>query len=137
MKEWRASSTDSQMIPNLGERQPHRMLRGRAAIEGSRQKWAARNLMRFDKGKCEVLHLRQKTPTYLLDSELSLSQQHALEVNKSNCILGSISKNVGRMLRRWFFPPLFSTSGTASEVLCPILASPVQKKMLTYWSESS
>lgn len=72
MKECHASSIGSQMIPNLGERQPYCMMKDRAAIEGSQQKWSARNLMRFDKGKCQVFHLGQNNSTYLLDSKLNL-----------------------------------------------------------------
>lgn len=104
-EEWCASSTGSQVIPNLGECRPHRMLKGRAATVGTRQEWAARNLVRFEKGKYQVLHLGQKNPTYLLDSKLNLSQQHALRVEVASCILGGVSKNGGRMLR---------------EVVCPL-----------------
>lgn len=136
MKEWRASSTGSQMIPNLGECQPYGMMKDRAATEGSRWNWSARNLMRFDKIKCEVLHLGQNNPTYLLDIELNLSQQHVLEVKKAKCILGGISKNVGRMVSEVIFPLHSSLLGLHLE--CCVKFWPLQyKNMLTYRSEPS
>lgn len=40
------------MVMKLGKNQPHCTLKGRDAIEGSGGKWAARNLLKFDEGKC-------------------------------------------------------------------------------------
>lgn len=128
MKEWHESSAVSQIMSKPGELQPCCIMKGGAALEGTWQKWAVTILMSFNKGKCEVLRLGQNNPTYLLDSKLNVSQQHVLEVKKASCILGGISKYVGRVLRKLFFSPTCSTSRTTSGVLYPVLASPVKKK---------
>lgn len=71
-----------QIIPNPWELQPCCIMKNGAAIEGTLQKWAPKNLVSFNKGKCKVLHLGQNNPTDLLDSKLNVSQQHALEVKR-------------------------------------------------------
>jgi len=81
--------------------------------------------MEFKTGKCKVLHLGRHSAVHqcrlgtkwlqsslaeedlkvLLDKKLNMSQQHALEVNKSNNILGCIKKS----RRSWqVIPPLYS-----------------------------
>ncbi|KAK4810852.1 hypothetical protein QYF61_008824 [Mycteria americana] len=76
------------------------------------EKWADRNLMQFNKGKCEVLHLGRNNPMHqymmgadwlessfaekdrggggsvLVDTKLNMSQQCALVAKKANGILG-------------------------------------------------
>ncbi|PKU40852.1 reverse hypothetical protein [Limosa lapponica baueri] len=91
------------------------------------ESWAEKNLMRFNKGKCRVLHLGRKNPSHqyrlgvgllestteekdlgvLVDSKLSMSQQCALATKRANGILGYIGKSVAS--RSWeVFLPLYS-----------------------------
>ncbi|PKU43064.1 hypothetical protein llap_6637 [Limosa lapponica baueri] len=80
--------------------------------------------MRFNKGKCRVLHLRRKNPRHqyrlgvdllqstaeerdlgvLVDSKLSMSQQCVLVAKRANGILGCIGKSVASRLREVVLP---------------------------------
>ncbi|GAB0179266.1 mitochondrial enolase superfamily member 1 [Grus japonensis] len=88
------------------------------------QNYAKRNRMKFNKGKCRVLHLGRNNPTHqyrlgvdllgsssaekdlgvLVDNKLSMSQQCALMAKKANGILGCIQKSVASRPREVILP---------------------------------
>ncbi|GAB0188721.1 mitochondrial enolase superfamily member 1 [Grus japonensis] len=88
------------------------------------ENWAERNQMKFNKGKCMVLHLGKNNPRdqyrlgidllgsstaekdlgVLVNDELSMGQQCALLAKKANGILGCIKKSVASRSREVILP---------------------------------
>uniref|UniRef100_A0A8B9PGQ4 Reverse transcriptase domain-containing protein n=1 Tax=Apteryx owenii TaxID=8824 RepID=A0A8B9PGQ4_APTOW len=88
------------------------------------ERWAERNLMKFNRGKCRVLHLGRNNPMHqyrlgvdllesssaekdlgvLVDTKLSMRQQCALVAKKANGILGCMRKSVASRSREVILP---------------------------------
>ncbi|KAJ7395657.1 hypothetical protein BTVI_153008 [Pitangus sulphuratus] len=88
------------------------------------EKWAEKNILNFNKGKCKVLHLRRNNPMHqyrrwadllesharekdlgvLVDNKLSMNQQCVPVVKKANRILGYIRKSTASRLRKVILP---------------------------------
>ena len=88
------------------------------------ESWVGNNLMKFNKGKCRVLHLGRNNPRFqyrlgnyilessvgerdlgvLVDNRMTMSQNCALVARKANGILGCITRGVVSRSREVLLP---------------------------------
>jgi len=121
------------------------MLERREAIQrdlDNLERWACANLLKFNKAKCNVLHMGWGNPWYqymledegiesspeetdlgvLVDEKLNVTQQCAPAALKANCLLGCIPSSVASKSREGILP------------LCSALVRPPRKSCVQLWS---
>ncbi|GAB0193317.1 cAMP-dependent protein kinase inhibitor alpha [Grus japonensis] len=126
------------------------LLEGRDAIQRDLdrlEQWTRANLLKFNEGKCKVLHMGQGNPWYLyslgdegiesspaekdlgvpMDEKLYVNWQCALAAQKANRILGCIKRSMASRSREGILP-LCSTLVRPPVQYCVQLWSPQYKK---------
>ena len=115
------------------------------------ESWVEMNLMKFNKGKCRVLHLGRKNPMHqyrlradllerelgmLEDDKLTVSQPCALVAKKDSGVLGCIRRSVASRWREVLLP-LYSALVRPHLEYCVQFWAPQFKKTRSYWRQSS
>jgi len=124
-------------------------LEGRDAIQRDLdrlERWACVNRVKFNKAKCNVLHVGQDNPKHkyrlgrewfdssteekylgvLVDEKFNMSRQCAPAAQKANCILGCIKRSVASRSREGILP--LSSALRPHLEYCIQLWSPQHKK---------
>ncbi|KAK4822633.1 hypothetical protein QYF61_018585 [Mycteria americana] len=120
------------------------------------EKWAKRNLMKCNKGKCKVLHLGWNNPRHqcrlgaaqlqsssaekdlgvLVANKLCTSQQRALTAKMATSLLGCVRQSMASRSREGILP-LCSALVQHSWGAVSSAGLPSTGKTWTYWRESS
>ncbi|GAB0194023.1 mitochondrial enolase superfamily member 1 [Grus japonensis] len=124
-------------------------LEGRPTLQedlDSLEEWANKNLMKFNKDKCKVLHFRkhclgvqhrllstqlgsssvERDLGVLVDNKLTVSEQCAAAAKKANRMLGCINKGISR--HKEIIIPLYSALVRPHLEHCVQFWSPLYKK---------
>ncbi|GAB0193764.1 mitochondrial enolase superfamily member 1 [Grus japonensis] len=119
------------------------------------EKWANRNLIKFNKGNCKVLPLGRNNPMHqytlganqleswlkkdlgvLVDHKLNVSQQCALAAKRANSTSGCLKQSVASRSREVILP----LCSALVKCICSAGSSaglPSTTETWTYWRESS
>jgi len=120
------------------------------------ENWSERNSMKFNMGKCRVLHLGRSNLMHqyrlgadlletssverdlgvLVDNRLTMSQQCALSAKKTNGILGCIRTSVASRSKELLLPLDSALVRPHQEYLAGS-GLPTSRKLRIYWRESS
>ncbi|GAB0178098.1 mitochondrial enolase superfamily member 1 [Grus japonensis] len=111
------------------------------------ESWAERNQMKFNKGKCRVLHLGKNNPKQqyrlgvdLLGSSTAEKDLGVLVIHEpAMCPCGQEgqwypgvhSEECGQQVGGGYSPPLLCPGEATTGILCPVLGSPVQERQGT------
>ncbi|KAK4807417.1 hypothetical protein QYF61_001180 [Mycteria americana] len=120
---------------------------GRATLQEDLEEWASKNLMKFNKDKCKVLHLGKHNPGgqhrlgstrlgsssverdlgVLVDSKLNTSEQRAAAAKKANRMLGCLNKGIASREKEVIIP-VYSALVRPHLEYCAPFWSPLCKK---------